>query len=46
MRDFQSGAARDYFLPKEVMEEIPNQFVQYMEENKIKPKKPKPSENE
>jgi len=38
MRDFQTGAARDYFSPKEVMEEIPNQFIHYMVENNIKPK--------
>ncbi len=37
MRDFKTGAARE-FLPKEVMEEIPNQFIHYMEENNIKPR--------
>jgi len=38
MRDFETGTAR-YLLPREVMEEIPNQFIHYMKENNIKPKK-------
>jgi len=33
---FETGAAR-YLLPREVMEEIPNQFIYYMEENNIQP---------
>ncbi|RIA95184.1 Copine-domain-containing protein [Glomus cerebriforme] len=39
MREFETGTARDYFLPKAVMEEIPDQFMSYMEENNIKPRK-------
>jgi hypothetical protein len=38
MRDFKTNAARDYFLPKAVMEEIPDQFMSYMKENNIRPK--------
>ncbi len=38
MREFKTKSARDYFLPKAVMEEIPDQFMSYMKENNIKPK--------
>ncbi|CAG8590293.1 1051_t:CDS:2 [Diversispora eburnea] len=36
MRDFQTETAR-YYLPKAVLEEIPDQFIHYMNENNIKP---------
>ena len=38
MREFQTTSAREYFLPKAVMEEIPDQFMSYMKENNIKPR--------
>jgi hypothetical protein len=38
MRDFGTNAARDYFLPKAVMEEIPDQFMSYMRENNFRPR--------
>ncbi len=37
MRDIPTGETRDY-LSKVVMEEIPDQFIHYMEENNIRPK--------
>ncbi|RHZ69519.1 hypothetical protein Glove_283g20 [Diversispora epigaea] len=36
MRDFQTETAR-YYLPKAVLEEIPDQFIHYMDKNNIKP---------
>ncbi|CAG8529602.1 4858_t:CDS:10 [Diversispora eburnea] len=36
MRDFQTETAR-YYLPKVVLEEIPDQFIDYMNKNNIKP---------
>ncbi|CAH1765231.1 64_t:CDS:10 [Entrophospora sp. SA101] len=38
MRDYQAEAA-GYSLPKAVLEEIPDQFMDYMNKNKIHPKK-------
>ena len=38
MREFNTRTARDYFLPKAVMEEIPDQFMSYMLENNIRPR--------
>nr|CAG8468704.1 509_t:CDS:10 [Entrophospora candida] len=38
MRDYQAEAA-GYSLPKAVLEEIPDQFMDYMNKNKIYPKK-------
>ncbi|CAB4383829.1 unnamed protein product [Rhizophagus irregularis] len=39
MRDFQSEAA-SYELPKAVLEEIPDQFMEYMTKHKIEPRPP------
>ncbi|RIA94905.1 Copine-domain-containing protein [Glomus cerebriforme] len=39
MRDFQSEAAR-YQLPKAVLEEIPDQFMSYMNKHNIPPRSP------
>ncbi|CAJ0873784.1 17027_t:CDS:10 [Entrophospora sp. SA101] len=40
MRDFQAEAAT-YLLPKAVLEEIPDQFMDYMNKNRIPPKSAK-----
>ncbi len=40
MRDFKTGVARDFFLQKAVMEEIPDQILSYMKDNNEKPKAP------
>jgi hypothetical protein len=39
MRDFQSEAAA-YELPKAVLEEIPDQFMEYMTKRRIDPRPP------